>query len=202
MDNEKRCLKTDGTSTSSEMSSEKAISDEVWKDIKGYEGVYQVSSLGRVRSLPRKVWNYTKQGRIMSPYKKKNGYLQLSLNGFGKHEKHVYVHRLVADAFVENPQNLKQVNHINFNKEDNRAENLEWVTPQQNIRHFRESALANKYDGKKAKTLHTKSLQYIIDHKREVCDLYDSGLSIVDVAKQVGIGKDMVTNILKIFDKV
>ena len=204
MDKEKQCKKTDGMSTNSEGNLGKIISEpeEEWKDIDGYEGIYQVSSFGRVRSLPRKVWNYTKPGRILSPYKKKNGYLQLSLNGDEKREKHAYIHRLVAAAFVPNPNNLKQVNHINFNKEDNRAENLEWVTPQQNILHFRQSALAKKYDTKKAKTLRTKSLQYILDYKRDVCDLYDSGLSITDVSKELRIGKDTVTDILKIFDRV
>lgn len=192
----------DGTSKSLDGNSVKTTSDEIWKDIAGFEGIYQVSSLGRVRSLTRKVWNYTKPGRVLKPHMKPNGYLQVSLKSPERSEKHFYIHRAVAEAFIPNPKGLRQVNHKNFDKTDNRVENLEWVTPQENILHFRESALARKYDEKKSRTLVNKSLQYIIDYKDIVCELYDAGISIEEVARRCKLGRDRVRDILKIYGKV
>lgn len=123
----------DGAQKNSSQSSEKTICDEVWKEIPGYEGVYEVSNYGRVRSNARKVWNYTKQGRILKPHRKENGYMQITLCGRSKYEKHAYIHRLVAEAFIPNPNNLPQVNHKDFDKANNCVENLEWVTAAENI---------------------------------------------------------------------
>lgn len=140
--------------------------EEQWKDIDGYGGIYQVSTAGRVRSKARKVYNYTKPGRYMRQNKKENGYLYLGLvKPDGTVSRHEYVHRLVAEAFIPNPSGLAQVNHKNGDKEDNRVENLEWVTPQENVLHFRKSRLAAKYDENKRRTLINKSLQFILDHK-------------------------------------
>jgi len=110
---------------------------EVWKDIKGYEGLYQVSNLGRVKSLPRNIThsyntidNYHKQsyqGRFLTPNKKENGYLEFSLYK-NKQRKHKYGHRLVAEAFIPNSNNYPQVNHIDEDKENNYVNNLEWCT--------------------------------------------------------------------------
>lgn len=104
--------------------------DEVWKDIEGYEGLYQVSSLGKVRSLPRN----TTSGKILKPITHKNGYLFVVLCKDGK-AKLYKVHRLVALAFVPNddPQYKIEVNHINEKKNDNRVSNLEWCTKSYNI---------------------------------------------------------------------
>lgn len=88
--------------------------EEVWKDIEGYEGLYQVSNFGRVRTL-----------KIMKPAKLKKGYLYLTLSRDNK-KKCTSVHRLVAKAFIHNPRNYPQVNHIDGNKENNNINNLEW----------------------------------------------------------------------------
>ncbi len=93
--------------------------EEVWKDIKGYEGLYQVSSLGKVKNL--------KYNKILRGTINKGGYLVVSLSKNNKPKKH-YVHRLVAQTFIEN--NI--VNHKNFNKLDNRVENLEWCSQEYN----------------------------------------------------------------------
>jgi len=109
---------------------------EKWKDIKGYEGLYQVSNLGNVKSLDRIIWNgHTKhlhKGRIMKP--KGNRYKDVILCKEGKSKKY-YVHRLVAIEFISNTENKPQVNHINGIKEDNRIDNLEWVTASENGKH-------------------------------------------------------------------
>ena len=108
---------------------------EVWKDIPGYEGLYQVSNLGRVKSLER--YKPNKQcvpEKIKTLSKKSNGYLFLQLYKDNK-AKNRYIHRLVAEAFVENPNGKETVNHINGNKHDNRAINLEWNTYTENNKH-------------------------------------------------------------------
>lgn len=108
--------------------------DEVWKDIDGYEGLYQVSNLGNVRSL-----NWGNRGCIKNLYLKPHikGYLQVELHKNAK-RKMFTVHRLVALHFVDGYAANKVVNHKNENKHDNRADNLEWCTTSQNIRYSME----------------------------------------------------------------
>lgn len=108
---------------------------EEWRDIQGFEGKYQVSNLGRVRNIkflghPRSA----KQERILSPKLKRDGYLSVHLSE-GKADFHPAVHRLVAQAFIENPDNLPQVNHKDENKTNNRVDNLEWCTNLYNTRY-------------------------------------------------------------------
>ena len=112
--------------------------EEIWKDIEGYEGLYQVSNFGRVKSLDRVVFSKRWGGLymhikefIMLPQKTQTGYLRLELYKEGKSKKHK-VHRLVAQAFIPNPENKPQVDHINGLKTDNRAENLRWSTAEEN----------------------------------------------------------------------
>lgn len=101
---------------------------EEWRDIAGYEGLYQVSNMGRVKSL-----NYkrTCEERVLKPAKKKCGYLEVLLYKDGK-TKHWKVHRLVAVAFIPNPDSLPQVNHKDECKTNNNVWNLEWCTHEYN----------------------------------------------------------------------
>ncbi len=96
------------------------MTEETWKDIFGYGGDYQVSNLGRVRSHKWSKW------RILKATKNENGYLMVRL--YSDKMRQCYVHRLVAQAFLPNPQNLGCVNHKNEKRDDNRASNLEWCT--------------------------------------------------------------------------
>lgn len=121
---------------------------EQWKDICGYEGVYQVSNLGHVRSLDR-VNCYGRRvcGRLRRPCLNRNGYLYVNLRKGGK-TRNMLIHRLVADAFIENHNNLSTVNHKNEDKQDNRADNLEWMSLTDNLRYgtHTERAAAHKPD--------------------------------------------------------
>ena len=107
------------------------MNKEIWKDIKGYEGLYQVSNFGRVKSLTK--YHKTKKGyfskeRILKLIRNERGYLLVGLCKNWKKQK-VFVHRLVAETFIPNPNNLPQVNHINeFEKDNNSIDNLEWCT--------------------------------------------------------------------------
>lgn len=99
---------------------------EIWRDIEGYDGLYQVSNCGRVKSL-----NYGREGRILKA-SLKSGYPFVQ---FGKCGRQIYVHRLVAKAFIPNPDNKPEVNHIDGNKTNNHADNLEWGTRSENNVH-------------------------------------------------------------------
>ena len=107
---------------------------EIWKDIEGYEG-YQVSNLGRVRSVDRtRICGKNERrykGRILKEHFMPNGYLEACFPG----GKSIYIHRAVAFAFVPGYFEGAQVNHIDENRHNNRWDNLEWVTPKQNINH-------------------------------------------------------------------
>ena len=116
---------------------------EVWKPIKGYEGIYEVSSHGRVRSLARSISLRNQHGeyvrveksRIMAQKLQNTDRLQVSLRKVVNGEltrKTFYVHRLVAQAFIPNPDGLETVNHKNEDHHDNRVENLEWMTREDN----------------------------------------------------------------------
>jgi hypothetical protein len=100
--------------------------NEQSKDIKGYEGIYAITSLGRVWSHRRKIW--LRQGNYSA------GYPNVTLSISGK-ERTYRVHQLVAKAFIPNPDNKPQINHKNGDKKDCKASNLEWVTARENIQH-------------------------------------------------------------------
>lgn len=105
--------------------------EEIWKPIKGYEGIYEVSSYGRVRSLDRHIVrkndaDYRLKGRVLTPKTYKRHYAKVRLIIANVSDNEYHVHRLVADAFVENPKGFPNVRHINGDIHDNRADNLEW----------------------------------------------------------------------------
>ena len=110
---------------------------EIWKDISGYENKYQVSNFGRIKSLQRDVISgrggfRTVKEKILKPKIDRYGYLTIDLRDQNQIRKTLKIHRLVAIAFISNPENKIQVNHKNESKTDNTIQNLEWTTPLQN----------------------------------------------------------------------
>ena len=118
--------------------------EEVWKDIEGYEGIYQVSNLGRVRSLDRYYTKphprngvptkYFKRGSIITNHTLRNGYANVMLK-FDGGKKNFMVHRLVAKAFVPGYFEGADVNHKDCNRQNNHADNLEWMTRRDNLKY-------------------------------------------------------------------
>lgn len=111
--------------------------EEIWKDIKGYEGKYQVSSIGRVKSLKRTLSpGYYGKGRtteemLLRPFANQQGYLRVQLSKNSQRKKYM-VHRLVAEAFIPNPNNYKCINHKDETHTNNNVDNLEWCTHKYN----------------------------------------------------------------------
>ena len=167
--------------------------EEIWKDIEGYEGLYQVSNLGQVRSLDRYVtriqWRSRQpvehliKGQIIKPSVLNTGYLRIALSDGHRNYKGFLVHRLVGAAFVSNPHNYEFINHKNEDKLDNRADNLEWCTRIYNTNYG------------------TGKMRMGAAHRRPVlqCDLQWNVIrewpSIREAAKHFGVTKASIGNI-------
>ena len=158
--------------------------EEIWRDIEGYEGIYQVSNLGRVKSLTRNIF--------LKLQRDKKGYCVCKLSN-GKNRKEAKGHRLVAQAFIPNPENKRQVNHINGIKTDNRVENLEWCTSQENNIHAVKTGLKvySEKSGKpkrKIKCLDTGEIFESINDAHRKCGLHRKTLWLCCQGKQEKTG--------------
>ena len=150
------------------------MTKEIWKDIKGYEGLYQVSNLGRVKSVERYVKSRIglriAKEKIKTPTIKDNGYMQVTLYEENR-GKMFYVHRLVALHFIENPLNLPQINHKNEDKTCNEVWNLEWCNNQYNQAYSHNVKIV-QYD---LQGNFIKEWDSITDAETQL-DLFDSGI--------------------------
>ena len=159
------------------------MKNEEWRDVAGYEGLYQVSDQGRVKSLERKVPNgdreQTVKERFLKPRIDRDGYLRLNLCAGGK-PRVFFVHRLVCEAFHDNPENKLDVNHINENKTDNRACNLEWSTRRENCNH-------GSRNERVAKALGKPIAQYTLDG--ELVKIWPSA---TEAQRQAGFGQSCI----------
>lgn len=115
---------------------------EIWKDVNDYNGLYQISNLGNVKSIH---YRHTNVEKILKPYIKEDGYVVVCLTKNRRIKWH-RVHRLVAEAFINNPDNLPEVNHKDENKLNNRVDNLEWCT----------SSYNKNYGTRNYKCMHTR----------------------------------------------
>ena len=146
---------------------------EIWRDIKGYEGKYQISDLGRIKSF------YGKE-KILNPKPDKDGYLVIGLCNNSTRKFHL-IHRLVAETFIPNPNNLPEVNHKIDDYEhrsDNRVENLEWCTREYNCNYGnRNVKISESNKGKKCHSAKKKKVICITTNKtfdsvKEAADFY------------------------------
>ena len=169
--------------------------DEQWKPIEGFEGYYEISNQGRIRSVDRRCRTHSTEagrrvkGQLMKPTDNGNGYLVIHLKKNGKRISR-YIHRLVAEAFLEMPTGSNVVDHIDYNKKNNAVDNLQWCTQKENIcrsrARMRKQHKTNPPSGykyisikggryrvniKKAKVYKTfLSLEEAIEYRNEVCN--------------------------------
>lgn len=141
--------------------------EEIWKPVVGFECLYEISNYGRVRSLDRKVCDkngvyITKKGRVIKPFLIKQGYLRVPLSKHNKRKGYL-VHRLVAKAFIPNPNKYPIINHKDENTSNNNAENLEWCTYKYNT-HYN-GVLARKKTNARAVRQYTTSGTFVAEYK-------------------------------------
>ena len=155
---------------------------EVWKDIDGYDGKYQVSNYGNVRSFSK--W---KNGELLTPGISKTGYYFVNLVRFGRKKIDCHrVHRLVAKAFLENPQELPEVNHIDGNKLNNNISNLEWCSRKANIQHAFDIGLIPRRVGKK------NYLSKAVIQKSKNGDFIKEWDSVADIHRCLGYSQNSI----------
>ena len=171
------------------------MSKEIWKSVKGFECYYSVSNTGRVKSLKRVVSHDEGKGqrvikeRIITNWMS-NGYHNVSFSVDGKVSKHK-VHRLVAMAFIDNPENKYTVNHIDGNKTNNKVNNLEWATLSENNKHAYNTGLFTTFGENQP----TSILKY--DEVKKIRELYKTGDYFHrELAVMFGVGRRHIGDII------
>jgi hypothetical protein len=170
------------------------MEEEIWRDIKSYEGIYLVSNLGRIKSISRKIWNgkgyFISKEKILNGTITDKGYISVELCG-----KHNMAHRLVASAFIENIYNKPQVNHIDGNKKNNNIMNLEWCTNSENQIHAYKNGLNTHSleSGRKKRMVAKLDLA-----TGEVLEKFNS---ISEARKSINVKRDNISSVCKGFRK-
>ncbi len=166
---------------------------EIWKDIIGYEGLYQISNLGRIKSLPRirniRYRPYMTKERILTPTIGNNGYcyIMFQLNSV---PKRYLVHRLFAIHFIPNPENKPQINHKNGIKHDNIPTNLEWCTSAENIRHSYVNGLQKPIKGEKSHNSKLKESDVL-----NIKEMINEGEKQSDIARIYNVTQSHISDI-------
>lgn len=179
---------------------------EIYKDIRGYEELYQVSNLGNVRSLDRTIINSRNQerfieGKILSPNKKRTGYLEITIGKNGRYRSFL-IHRLVAKNFIENIENKPHINHIDGDKTNNTVSNLEWCTISENTTH----ALNNNLSGFRDRVF--ENLRIINEKASYKKVIFQKGCeflefeSISKASDYLGLKRDNITRAIRKNQKV
>ena len=169
--------------------------EEIWKDIKDCKGRYQISNFGNVKSLAR--FNNGKFGRLISErilkqnFRQGYAYVRVFVNG---KKTNLVIHRLVAETFIPNPQNLPQVNHIDGNKQNNNVNNLEWCLQRDNLLHAIKNSLRKISSGEKAPNAKLKQKE--VDYIRSVYKPKSRTFGAKALAEKFGVHTDTITKIL------
>lgn len=184
------------------------MKEEIWKPVKGFETFYEVSNLGRVQSLDRIVRHkpnrqahngcfQLRKGRVLKPSNvgkpSKDGkyYKRVTLVRHDGGKTYWRLHRLIAETFIPNPENKPEVNHINGIKDDNRVENLEWVTSQENSQHAIENGLQLLGGSNHPMSKLTENLVL------EIRKLYDEdGVGTVELSRRFNVCRSTIGNIV------
>jgi hypothetical protein len=169
--------------------------EEDWVDIKGYEGIYMVSTRGRIKSVDRQSQRTRGlaniKGRVLRPNIYKNGYLWVLLTK-DKNPLQFFVHRIVATHLVENSKNLPFVNHIDGDKANNDTLNLEWCTPKQNVHHALNTGLCENIFGDNCHLSSLSSEQVLLIRSE-----YTKGDNIEKIAKQYNVHGHTIRRVIE-----
>lgn len=164
---------------------------EIWKDIKGYEGYYQISNLGGIKSFPRNGTISTVY--MLKPTLTKNGYYKVTLSK-PNNTTYLLVHRIVAETFIPNPENKPEVNHIDGDKLNNCVDNLEWCTSKENITHSIKTGL--KPNDKGILSPNAKLKKEDIEYCRKVYIPKDKVYGCIALAKKFKVSKSTMSYVL------
>lgn len=169
--------------------------EEIWKDIEGYEGIYQVSNLGRVKGLERYDSNgHLLKEKILKTSINRDGYEKVSIQKNAK-KKTYKIHRLVAIAFIPNVENKKEVNHIDGNKLNNRVNNLEWCTKEENERHARNNNLIPVTDKiRKQASINGKKRRKSVEQYNTKGSLLKRYISVSEASRETGVSISGISN--------
>lgn len=179
---------------------------EIWKDIKGYEGLYQISNLGNVKKIKNKKYNINKKeveekeiNKYISIGKHKLGYKNVKLTDKNGIRKNLFLHRIIAEAFIENPNNFNIINHKDGDKSNNDINNLEWTSQKDNVNHAWKNGLCENVRKVCAINGRKKSKKIIQKNKNgEVIKVWNSTM---DIERELGILHNNITSCCKHYNR-
>ena len=173
------------------------MENSIWKPIKGYENYYLVSNVGEIKTIERIITlpthSYLKKEKMLKQFKDSKGYMHVKLyDGTGK-PKSLTIHRIVASSFLDNPNNLAEVNHIDHNKNNNNVDNLEWMSRGDNIKHSYSKRDPKTYKGSGNKN--SKLTEDVVISIRK--EYREKRTTYKTLANKYGVGTTLIGYIIK-----
>lgn len=173
---------------------------EIWKDIPEYEGYYQISECGNIRTLDRYVTDEKKtqfiKGKVLKPFDNGKGYMVISLSKDGKRKNH-YVHRLVAQSYLKDYSNELKVNHKDFNTKNNNYRNLEMITQKENIRYSIENGRYINANKERPLKNIRRGQKKILENEKNILKMYKSGVGIDKISQKLHLKYENVAKFIK-----